>query len=133
MSSSLSGLGEAIRGAYETADLEAFAALLHPDVSWGEGPIACRHRDEVVAWYRRALERGLRAEATSVEARNHSLVLTIDFSGRSEGTDPTLVQTSYQVLHIDGGRVVEIVGYDDLAAAQSDANHWRPSAATTTR
>jgi hypothetical protein len=42
-----------VRIALESADLAAFADLLHPDVQWGppgDPAPPCRNRDQVLAW-----------------------------------------------------------------------------------
>lgn len=49
------------------ADLSEFRDLLHPDVRWGAPEdlgSGCQNRNQVLAWYRRGREAGVRAEVT---------------------------------------------------------------------
>ena len=107
-----------LRSAYETADLDALGELLHPQVRWGgdeDTPDTCHNRSDVLAWYRRSYESGMRATVTEVLTRPEAVFLALRVSGRAPG-DATVV---HQVFRLTDGLVADIRGYPerDLALA----------------
>jgi hypothetical protein len=67
-------LAEHLRVAYDTADVELFASLLHPDVQWGGGPEGYTNRAQVLARYQDQLSRGVRAQVTTSEVNGDAIV-----------------------------------------------------------
>ncbi|HEY4460337.1 MAG TPA: nuclear transport factor 2 family protein, partial [Pseudonocardiaceae bacterium] len=102
-----------LRTAYETADLDALSELLHPEVRWGgeeDTPDTCHSRSDVLTWYRRGYESGMRATVTEVLTRPEAVFLALRVSGRAPGTD---------VLRQDPAAVR---GLYDAFAAEIDAH-----------
>lgn len=114
----LEELAEHLRVAYEQADLELFASLLHPLARMGDGPLACTSREEIVARYQDMTERGMRGEVVHTEATAGALILSIRYRGRATaGRDPEPEMT-HQRLEVTDGHVTAIRGYPTLAAAR---------------
>jgi hypothetical protein len=108
-----------LRTAYETADLAALGELLHPDVRWGgaeDTPDTCHNRSDVLAWYRRGYESGMRATVIEMLTRPGAVFLALRVSGRAPGK-AILV---HQVFRLADGLVADIRGYPerDLALAR---------------
>ena len=62
-------IAQQVRIALEAADLSAFSDLLDPDVHWGAPDArrpSCKNRDQVLAWYQRGRESGVRARVSEV-------------------------------------------------------------------
>ncbi len=115
-------LANRVRTALETADLEAFADLLHPAVRWGapgDGAPPCTTRDDVLAWYARGRADGRRATVSEVLALPGRLVVGMEVSpGRRGGGGPG---RRWQVLTVTGGRITDIRGYGDRLSAVAAA------------
>jgi ankyrin repeat protein len=115
----LSDIAEHLRVAYETADLDLFASLLHPDVHWAAGPDGCTNRSQVLAWYQRQLSRGARGQVNSVEIHGDAIVISLAVTSQAEGTRPVPPDIVYQALTVNQGLIVSINGYPDLATAKA--------------
>jgi ketosteroid isomerase-like protein len=110
-----------IRAALDSADLAAFADLLDPDVRWGapeDDAPACRDRSQVLAWYQRGRERGVRASVTEVTVAGDKLLVGLQVVAPSSAGAAPLgggggPAGRWQVLTLAGGRVVDIRGFDD--------------------
>lgn len=103
-------MAEQVRAAYESADLELFASLLDPAVTWGAGEEACHNRDQVLAFYRAVLAGGVQFEVCSVEAQGNSIVVEVRFSGQAEGARARPPETRTQILTVAGDAIVAIDG-----------------------
>ncbi len=111
---SMEALADQIRGALQSADLDAYRELLDPDVAWGapddrEG--GCHNRGEVLTWYRQGRERGVRADVVETVV-NHDKILVglrVRTSAEPEGEGAD----RWQVLTVVDGRVKDIRGFDD--------------------
>jgi hypothetical protein len=117
-------LARQIRVALETADLSAFGRLLDPGVRWGPPDArrpTCRNRDQVLAWYERGRESGARARVTELVVLGDRLLvgLTVRRGGGAGGGGGA--STRWQVLTVSGGRIVDIVGFDDRTEAVARA------------
>lgn len=109
-----------VAAALGSADLDAFAKLLAPDVQWG--PVGdfvsgCHNRREVLAWYRAARDRGMRARVTEVVAGADKLLVGLQVSGTEAADDAGGSAERWQVLIVRDGQVCDIRGYDDRAEA----------------
>jgi ketosteroid isomerase-like protein len=117
-------IGDRIRGALESADLTAIAALLDADVVWGapddEAP-ACRNRREVLAWYQRGRDAGVRAHVTEVVVHGDRVLVGLLVTGRSAPDEAGGEVPRWQVLSLAGDRVVDIRGFDDREEAAARA------------
>lgn len=109
-------LAEEVRVALQAADLDAYFELLDPEVSWGppnDLTTGCHNRREVLAWYRRGRERGMRADIfETVVVRNKILIgaKVSDGSGPNDGSGEL---SRWQVLTVVDGRINDIRGYED--------------------
>jgi ketosteroid isomerase-like protein len=113
-----------VHAALEAGDLRAFQALLDPDVHWGapgDPTPACRNRDQVIAWYERGRDAGVRASVEEVEIHGDRILvgLVVRGAGDAEGDGPGARR--WQVLTVRTGRVVDIVGYESRDEALARA------------
>jgi ketosteroid isomerase-like protein len=114
-----------VRSALGSGDLDAIRDLLDPDARWGapEGPgdDDCRNRDQVIAWWARAQAAGARAVVTEVTAGPETLLVGLEVTGIPAAQESGGVARRWQVLTIRAGRVADIRGFDDRAAAATRA------------
>jgi SnoaL-like domain len=79
---------EAILGRVRTldsADLDAIGELLDPDVRWGasgDPAPSCQNRRQVLAWYQRGREAGVRAQVTEAAVAGNQILVGLMVSGR---------------------------------------------------
>jgi len=110
-----------VRSALESGDLDAIRDLLDPGVRWGapEGPgdFDCRNRDQVIAWWARARAAGVRAAVTEVSAGAGTLLVGLEVTGTPGAHDAAGAVGRWQVLTVRGGRIADIRGFDNRAAA----------------
>jgi ketosteroid isomerase-like protein len=113
-------IAEEVRAALDSADLEQFADLLDPNVTWGapgDPWPSCQNRAQVLSWYANGRAAGRRGQVLSVASYAHKILVTMTvMSPDDAGTK------RWQVFTVADGRVADIRGYDDeaeaLAAAQ---------------
>jgi len=106
-------VAEQLATALESADAELFGPLLHPAVRWGgqeETEQTCHSCGDVLAWYRRLHDAGMRARVTETVVRNQAVVLTLALTGREQGPDGARPDVVHQVFHLEAGLVVDIRG-----------------------
>ena len=119
------GLTERVRLALESGDLDAIRDLLDPGARWGapEGPhdTDCQNRDQVVAWWSCARAAGARAAVTEVTAGAGTLLVGLEVTGTPAAREAGGAVQRWQVLTLRGGRVADIRGFDDRAAAAARA------------
>ena len=112
-----------VRTALEAADLDAFADLLDPQVTWGapgDPSPPCQNRQQVLAWYRQGRAGGRRADVLDVTAHEDKVLVAITVTpGDPDPGQPAAER--WQVLTVAGGRVTDIRGYDDEADARTAA------------
>jgi ankyrin repeat protein len=101
----LAAVAERLRTAYEEADEQELAAVLHPDVRWGGGPAGCWNRDHVLEWYRVLARQGVRARVEDVTLSDGAVVLTLAVVRPDH---PQAVQHVRQRLVIEHGLVTRI-------------------------
>ena len=132
----MESLARQVGTALSSADLSAFSDLLDPDVRWGapgaRSP-ACKNRDQVLTWYRRGRDSGTRAEVTETVVHGDKILVGLrvrgpraadapDGSVGSVGSvGPDGAVPRWQVLTVAGGRIVDIVGFDDRSEAVARA------------
>jgi ankyrin repeat protein len=114
-------IAEHVRVAYDTADTELFASLLHPEVRWGGGLEGCSNRAQVLARYQGQLRQGFRAQVTATEVRGDAVVIGLAVARPADGARPRPPAAVYQVLRVREGMIVSISGAQDLAAARAAA------------
>jgi ankyrin repeat protein len=115
----LGDVGQQVRTAYETGDMELLASLLHPDVRWGGGPDGCTNRDQVLSWYQDLRNHGARASVTDVEVHGSSVLVGFAWSRPAVDVRQVPAQARYQVFRVERGQIVEIAGHPDLAGARA--------------
>jgi len=111
--------------ALEAADLSAFSELLDPDVRWGpagDPSPPCQSRDQVISWYRRGRQAGVRARVSETVVRGDRILVGL----RVAGCNPAVAQAGgeaerWQVLTVRSGRVVDITGFDERGEAAARA------------
>ncbi len=139
-------IAQQVKMALEAADLAAFSDLLDPNVRWGppgDPSPPCQNRDQVLAWYRRGRQAGIRARVSeTVVLADRILVglklvhadqvdpqfpgLLEDSEGHLRMGDQATTQSGgeadrWQVLTVRAGRVVDIVGFDERSEAAAHA------------
>jgi ketosteroid isomerase-like protein len=112
-----------VRTALESADLDAFADLLDPNVTWGapgDPTPPCQNRNQVLDWYRQGRAEGRRAHVLDVTSHRDKILVTMKVTDRNP--PPTAGEHDrWQVLTVAGGRIVDIRGYDDQPSAAAAA------------
>jgi hypothetical protein len=114
-------LAEQVRFALESGDLDAIRDLLDPGARWGapEGPgdADCRNREQVIAWWARARAAGARAVVTEVTVAAGALLVGLEVTGTPSAAEAGGVAGRWQVLTVRAGRIADIRGFDNRAAA----------------
>jgi ketosteroid isomerase-like protein len=123
----MEALAQQVRVALESADVAAFSHLLDPDVHWGAPDTrrpSCRNRDQVLAWYERGRESGTRASVSEVVVLGDRIVVGLTVRNSQAANEGGGAALRWQVLTVRGGRVVDIVGFDDRdeAVARADVS-----------
>jgi ketosteroid isomerase-like protein len=116
----MEAMAQQVRLALEAADLSAFSDLLDPDVHWGAPGArrpSCRNRDQVLAWYERGKESGTEAHVTEVVVLGDRLLVGLTVHGSQAASERGGAALRWQVLTVRGGRVIDIVGFDDRTDA----------------
>lgn len=124
MANTMDELVGRVRAALAAEDLSAFTGLLDPDVTWGapgaRSP-ACKNRNQVLAWYQRGREAGVRGSVVDVEVIGDRLLVSLSVRGTENARERGGAALRYQVLTVRKGRIVDIVGFDDKAEAINHA------------
>jgi ketosteroid isomerase-like protein len=111
-----------VRKALAAEDLAAFTELLDPAVTWGapgsRNP-SCKNRNQVLAWYQRGRDAGVRGSVYDVEVLGDRLLVSISVRGTENANERGGAALRFQVLTVRSGKVVDIVGFDDKAEALS--------------
>ena len=116
-----------ISAALDSADVDAFSALLAPHVTWGapDDPIAsCQNRGQVLVWYQRGFDAGVRAKVVEVTALGANVLVGLMVTGDPAAEEAGGQIERWQVLAIDQGLVTDIRGFDDRATAVVHAGSW---------
>jgi ketosteroid isomerase-like protein len=122
MAMGMDELGVLVRKALAAEDLSAFTELLDPAVTWGapgaRNP-SCKTRNQVLAWYRRGRDAGVRGSVYDVEVLGDRLLVSMSVRGTENANERGGAALRYQVLTVRSGKVVDIVGFDDKTEALS--------------
>jgi ketosteroid isomerase-like protein len=117
-------LAEQVKQALVAEDVSAFAELLDPDVTWG-APGArhptCQNRNQVLRWYQRAQEAGVRGSVFDIDVVGDRLLVSLSVQGTEGARERGGAALRFQVLTVRDGRIVDIVGFDEKAEALSHA------------
>jgi SnoaL-like domain len=100
-------LAEKVRKALAAEDVSAFAELLGPHVTWG-APGApnptCKNRNQVLSWYQRAQEGGVRGSVFHIDVRGDRLLVSLSAQGTGGARQRGGTTLRFQVLTVrDGG------------------------------
>jgi hypothetical protein len=112
-------IAEKVRVALDSADLEEFADLLDPKVTWGapgDSAPACQNRRQVLTWYANGRAAGRRGNVRSVETHDDKILVTMTVSTPDEPD-----HDRWQVLTVANGLVADIRGYEEQEAALTAA------------
>ena len=112
-----------VRNALDGADLDAFADLLDPHVTWGapgDPSPPCQNRQQVLAWYRQGRADGRRAHVLDVTAHDDKVLVAMTVTAGNEHPGQAAADR-WQVLTVTEGRVTDIRGYDDENEARAAA------------
>ena len=120
---SVAYVAQQVRAALDAADLEQFAELLDPRVTWGapgDPSPPCQSREQVLAWYAQGRADGRRARIRHVATNDDKIMVTMSVMS-PDGSGNTTEADRWQVLTVANGRVTDIRGYDDEPAASAAA------------
>ncbi|HEY3871998.1 MAG TPA: hypothetical protein VGM10_26785 [Actinocrinis sp.] len=123
MAHSSQGVADQLTAALETGDAHLMEPLSDPAVRWGgeeETEETCHSRGDVLTWYRRLYDSGVRVEVTGVVVRDGSVVLSMAITGSKAGPSGRLPDLVHQVFHLEAGLGIDIRGY----AQREDALAW---------
>ena len=124
MTDTMEEMAALVRRALAAEDVEAFAELLDPAVTWGAPGATiptCKSRDQVLAWYQRGRDAGVRGSVYDVEVLGDRLLVSMSVRGTESAQERGGAALRFQVLTVRSGRIVDIVGFDDKADALSYA------------
>jgi ketosteroid isomerase-like protein len=101
-------------------DVNAMADLLDPNVRWGapDDPTpSCQNRRQVLEWFQRGRDAGVHARVTEVSAHGHHVLVRLQVSGNPTAEAEGSAVERWQVMAVDGGRVVDIRAFDARSEA----------------
>jgi ketosteroid isomerase-like protein len=120
MDRTMDELAEEVRKALVAEDVAAFADLLDPGVTWG-APGArnptCKNRSQVLNWYQRAQEAGVRGSVFDIDVLGDRLLVSLTVQGTEGAVERGGKALRFQVLTVHDGLIVDIVGFDDKSEA----------------
>jgi hypothetical protein len=105
-------IAQQVRLALEAADLSAFSDLLDPDVHWGPPGCPsppCQDRDQVLPWYRRGRQAGVRARVSEAVVLGDRILVGLRAAG-NQAAERGGETERWQVLTVRGGREVDSSG-----------------------
>jgi ketosteroid isomerase-like protein len=114
------GIAARVRAALESADDRAFGDLLDPDVRWGapgDPAPSCQNRGQVLDWYRRGRQAGVRARVTEMAVCGDKILVGLKVTGNRAAEQQDGEADRWQVLTVGGGRIVDIRGFEDRSEA----------------
>lgn len=118
MTDTMNQVAEEVRRALAAEDPSPFVELLDPDVTWGAlGDPGCRNRNQVMAWYQRGREAGVRGTVLDIEVTGDRLLVSMTVRGRDGASGDGEGAPHFQALWIRNAKIAEIVGFDDKAEA----------------
>ena len=80
---------------------------------------SCKNRHQVLAWYQRGRDAGVRGSVYDVEVLGDRLLVSMNVRGTENARERGGEALRFQVLTVRSGRVVDIVGFDDKTEALS--------------
>ena len=113
-----------LAAALGAGDIDALAELCAPDLCWGppdDPQSGCHRRDEALAWYRAARDRGMRAEVTEVSVGTSALLVGLRVFDVAAGQRPADGAARFHVMTVRAGLIADIRGFDDRSEAAARA------------
>ncbi len=113
-----------LAAALGAGDLDAIAELCAPDLCWGppdDSASGCHSRDEALAWFRSARDRGRRAEVTEVSPGTNAILVGLRVFDVAAGQRAADGVERFQVMAVRAGRIADIRGFDNRAEAAARA------------
>ena len=120
MADTIDLVAEQVRTALAADDPTPFVELLDPDVTWGapgDPNPPCRNRNQVMAWYQRGRQAGVRGSVLDVEVLGGRLLVSMTVRNAGNVGEGDEEELRFQVLTLRNGRIAEIVGFDDKSEA----------------
>lgn len=114
------GIADRVKAALESANLDQFGDLLSPDVQWGapdQRVATCQNRAQVMKWWSKGRDAGVRATVTEVEVHGEALLVALTV--RRDGVDAA----RWQVLTVGPAGVTDIRGFEDRPTAVARLEH----------
>jgi ketosteroid isomerase-like protein len=119
---STADIAAALATAFQSADLDRLGQVLAPDVRWGgstDTELTCHTSAEVLAWYERLREAGVRATVDDVTVLPSAVIVALHIAWPVSTADrPDRI---WQVCQVRDGLVVDIRGFPDPALALDHA------------
>jgi hypothetical protein len=115
-------IADTVRVALESADLDEFADLLDPNVTWGapgDPSPPCQNRRQVLTWYQRGRAEGRRARVLGVSTHGNKILVSMTVTAGEDADETEDEAPRWQVLTVANDRVVDIRGYDDEQEASA--------------
>jgi hypothetical protein len=81
----------------------------------------CKNRSQVLAWYERGRAAGVRGSVFDVDIIGDRLLVSMSVRGTENARGRGGAALRFQVLTVRNGKIVDIVGFDDKAAALTHA------------
>lgn len=108
---------ELVRSALESADVEAFDALLDEGATWGDPGYArsCANRDDVLAMLRHGRSLGARAEVLGCVGGRLGVVCELQVRWPEGAGRPD--RHVFHFYAVEGGRITRIQPFDDREEA----------------
>jgi ketosteroid isomerase-like protein len=113
-----------IKAALAATDVGEFSDLLHPDARWGapdDPNPSCQSRQQVLAWYQRGRDAGVRAEVTECVVFDSRVLIGTRVRGNDLADEAGGEVDLWQVFTVGDGQILEIVGYDNRREALARA------------
>jgi limonene-1,2-epoxide hydrolase len=117
--------------ALRCSDIDSLADRFHPDVIWQDvaGSVACRGRDQVLAWLRASPARPHQVDALELVANHEHVVLGVHDQTREELAGVELHGQLFTVFTVDEGQIVQLRDFAQRAAALDEGgrgdHQWR--------
>jgi ketosteroid isomerase-like protein len=112
-------------------DIDSLADRFHPDVTWQDvaGSIACRGREQVLAWLRASPARPHQVDALELVANHEHVVLGVHDETRQELAGVDLHGQLFTVFTLRDGQIVKLRDFAHRAEALAEAGRgdhpWR--------
>jgi limonene-1,2-epoxide hydrolase len=109
--------------ALRRSDIDSLADRFHPDVTWHDvaGSIACRGRDQVLAWLRASPAHPHQVDALELVANLEQVVLGVHDETREELAGVELHGQLFTVFTVRDGQIVHLRDHAHRAEALADA------------